>query len=544
MKKCAFLLAILMLLTVCMSSAMATEIESADQTAAFVPGEITQSLVCEALDSGQMINGEMHLNLAIDNALLTSMGADSETALMLLKVLDDASIRIGAGKTEEGLRLELTGLYSPDNAQSVSVDALIEMTEQGIALESNLIEGNRLTLRWDTLASLLGLNRQQLIAMGNIDIEAVLAQLTTTLVQFQSSILPLLEPYVDIVFDFANGLSIETYTDVPAEGGYPAAASETYITCTDIEFAALLTRLATKLEGDAALRSMLDNLLSYHGLNTADLIKFMRSGASALAGMDKTYSLVIGTNGSIEDLPWYINLAVISADGSYDSLYLLCNPGETQDSLHANLGYSKVLADNTPTDGFDLNVNITPEIANPSLIDLEIYLTGHDNGIQTLNFECIRDVNAVTTSENLPAYTTDILTNLEYNGGISLSISNSSVKAATKAGGESASSEGSIEADLLGIPININYSSGMDIASAEGGFTGNAYGTLGSNQWGNEILGVSVDLYTSESVPLSDDVKILALENLDDNAWNALIENIGIAFEAKINEISTLLRWI
>ena len=168
MKKCAFLLAILMLLTVCMSSAMATEIESADQTAAFVPGEITQSLVCEALDSGKMINGEMHLNLAIDNALLTSMGADSETALMLLKVLDDASIRIGAGKTEEGLRLELTGLYSPDNAQSVSVNALIEMTEQGIALESNLIEGNRLTLRWDTLASLLGLNRQQLIAMGNI----------------------------------------------------------------------------------------------------------------------------------------------------------------------------------------------------------------------------------------------------------------------------------------------------------------------------------------------------------------------------------------
>ena len=47
-----------------------------------------------------------------------------------------------------------------------------------------------------------------------------------------SALEPLMEPYVAIVDEFMQALSVKEFYDVPEEYGFPAVAYEIYITCT------------------------------------------------------------------------------------------------------------------------------------------------------------------------------------------------------------------------------------------------------------------------------------------------------------------------
>ena len=107
-------------------------------------------------------------------------------------------------------------------------------------------------MNWETL---LGMNLEEMTAglLGTLE--------------------PLMEPYVAIVDEFMQELSVKEFYDVPEEYGFPAVAYEIYITCTHAQAAELLTRLADQLEGDGQLAPVLDVMLASQGLDLPRLWK-------------------------------------------------------------------------------------------------------------------------------------------------------------------------------------------------------------------------------------------------------------------------------
>lgn len=120
----------------------------------------------------------------------------------------------------------------------------------------------RYTMNWETL---LGMNLEEMTAglLGTLE--------------------PLMEPYVAIVDEFMQELSVKEFYDVPEEYGFPAVAYEIYITCTHAQAAELLTRLADQLEGDGQLAPVLDVMLASQGLGSAAIVEMMRGAAGSLA---------------------------------------------------------------------------------------------------------------------------------------------------------------------------------------------------------------------------------------------------------------------
>ena len=80
-------------------------------------------------------------------------------------------------------------------------------------------------MNWETL---LGMNLEEMTAglLGTLEMQT--AQTAAAI----SALEPLMEPYVAIVDEFMQELSVKEFYDVPEEYGFPAVAYEIYITCT------------------------------------------------------------------------------------------------------------------------------------------------------------------------------------------------------------------------------------------------------------------------------------------------------------------------
>ena len=169
--------------------------------------------------------------------------------------------------------LHMYDLYAQaENGFDIALDA----DAQGLAIASDLLPDERYTMNWETL---LGMNLEEMTAglLGTLEMQT--AQTAAAI----SALEPLMEPYVAIVDEFMQELSVKEFYDVPEEYGFPAVAYEIYITCTHAQAAELLTRLADQLEGDGQLAPVLDVMLASQGLGSAAIVEMMRGAAGSLA---------------------------------------------------------------------------------------------------------------------------------------------------------------------------------------------------------------------------------------------------------------------
>lgn len=506
MKKWTMRLALLLAMVCCFPVAMAEQeaAESAgdnggSQAVSYAPGEIAFGLLSQALgaENGRLLVAEVR-------------GAGMPLELEM----PDLILRLGAGLTQQGARMEL-GLR--ESQENVGFDAAMDVDAQGISIKSDLLPGERYTMGWETL---LGMD---LTGMGELSgaLETQLAQVATA----TGALEPLLEPYIEIVNSFMQELIIEEYYDVPEEYGAAPMAYEIYIFCTHAQAAELLTRLAEQLEGDAQLTSVLDALLASQGLSSPDLVEMMRDAAAPLAQSGGSYALAAGTNHDMAAKPWFVNVTNIHAEGVTDGYYLgLVENDVEENALYFNLGYSQTLADGSLGDGADLMVGIFREGQDPRATDWAAELTVTEGETETGKLQISSDNDAVTTAEGLPGYKNAVYVGVGL-PEIFMEYEHEMNRFMTTNGGEALTLKATLcpdtaqKAETYAFTLEAGVAPGLDGLQGEGRLM---VGTADMP----ELTGLSFELYEAEPLQLGGESTTVALDALSEEQMDALGERI------------------
>ena len=235
----------------------------AEEGAPYVPGQTANCLVGDALDAGKVLTWDMNLHIDADPAAFGASGNNAQLATGVLKLLDQAHLRMGLGKVDGGLRLILGAQLDPPEGGAgapASVDAAVNIDWDGVSVESALIPGQRFTAKWESLLKLGGADEQTLAiydALKSADWDAVSQQMGDQMGQLSEQLLAVVAPYQEILAQGLENAIAETAVNVPAQGDAPAMATRTTLVFSGSDLSKLLTDLANQLDGDETLKGLL-----------------------------------------------------------------------------------------------------------------------------------------------------------------------------------------------------------------------------------------------------------------------------------------------
>lgn len=480
MKKSVFFLTLLLCLSLIFPGAHAED--------TYVPGERMHSLVSSALEAGQLVGGEAHFSLTLPDSMLPDDEEGRAQFDALAEVIQGVSLAGGMGRLDDGYRVELGGAYTAPSGDNVYVTGAANLTADGLSLESNLIEGERLSIRWETLLEMLGLSENEidaLLSLPTTDWDSALNELNDELAQAAETFGKLADPYLVTLADFAATLNIQQRRDVEAENGYPAVENEISITCTAEELSRLLHSLADQVEKDTALRPYLEQLIQNCGLTVTDgdsetthvmsVSEFCdetRQFADALAETDGSLGILLGYDD--DGLPFYLTLALSDGE-TLDALAFQMLPGETEDTCVFTLRALESDGDSANT-LLDTALTLTLDPDDKQVYAAELNVQSEDF---TLYFAM--DSSAVTTEDSLPGYRLSLSMNsaTAVDSGTALTVyTGDGLHALTAAGGEQTTYAANIDiyADttdsLLG---SAKIESGLSLEPDENSLVGRFY---------------------------------------------------------------------
>lgn len=438
MKKSVFFLTLLLCLSLIFPGAHAED--------TYVPGERMRSLVSSALEAGQLVGGEAHFSLTLPDSMLPDDEESRAQFDALAEVIQGVSLAGGMGRLDDGYRVELGGAYTAPSGDNVYVTGAANLTADGLSLESNLIEGERLSIRWETLLEMLGLSENEidaLLSLPTTDWDSALNELSDELAQTAETFGKLADPYLVTLADFAATLNIQQRRDVEAENGYPAVENEISITCTAEELSRLLHSLADQVEKDTALRPYLEQLIqncdltvtdgdseTTHVMSVSEFCDETRQFADALAEMDGSLGILLGYDD--DGLPFYLTLALSDGE-TLDALAFQMLPGETEDTCVFTLRALESDGDSANT-LLDTALTLTLDPDDKQVYAAELNVQSEDF---TLYFAM--DSSAVTTEDSLPGYRLSLSMNsaTAVDSGTALTVyTGDGLCALTAAGGE------------------------------------------------------------------------------------------------------------
>lgn len=480
MKKSVFFLTLLLCLSLIFPGAHAED--------TYVPGERMRSLVSSALEAGQLVGGEAHFSLTLPDSMLPDDEEGRAQFDALAEVIQGVSLAGGMGRLDDGYRVELGGAYTAPSGDNVYVTGAANLTADGLSLESNLIEGERLSIRWETLLEMLGLSENEidaLLSLPTTDWDSALNELNDELAQAAETFGKLADPYLVTLADFAATLNIQQRRDVEAENGYPAVENEISITCTAEELSRLLHSLADQIEKDTALRPYLEQLIqncdltvtdgdseTTHVMSVSEFCDETRQFADVLAETDGSLGILLGYND--DGLPFYLTLAVSDGE-TLDALAFQMLPGETEDTCVFTLRALESDSDSANT-LLDTALTLTLDPDDKQVYAAELNVQSEDF---TLYFAM--DSSAVTTEDSLPGYRLSLSMNsaTAVDSGTALTVyTGDGLRALTAAGGEQTTYAANIDiyADttdsLLG---SAKIESGLSLEPDENSLVGRFY---------------------------------------------------------------------
>lgn len=480
MKKSVFFLTLLLCLSLIFPGAHAED--------TYVPGERMRSLVSSALEAGQLVGGEAHFSLTLPDSMLPDDEKGRAQFDALAEVIQGVSLAGGMGRLDDGYRVELGGAYTAPSGDNVYVTGAANLTADGLSLESNLIEGERLSIRWETLLEMLGLSENEidaLLSLPTTDWDSALNELNDELAQAAETFGKLADPYLVTLADFAATLNIQQRRDVEAENGYPAVENEISITCTAEELSRLLHSLADQVEKDTALRPYLEQLIqncdltvtdgdseTTHVMSVSEFCDETRQFADVLAETDGSLGILLGYND--DGLPFYLTLAVSDGE-TLDALAFQMLPGETEDTCVFTLRALESDSDSANT-LLDTALTLTLDPDDKQVYAAELNVQSEDF---TLYFAM--DSSAVTTEDSLPGYRLSLSMNsaTAVDSGTALTVyTGDGLRALTAAGGEQTTYAANIDiyADttdsLLG---SAKIESGLSLEPDENSLVGRFY---------------------------------------------------------------------
>ena len=480
MKKSVFFLTLLLCLSLIFPGAHAED--------TYVPGERMRSLVSSALEAGQLVGGEAHFSLTLPDSMLPDDEEGRAQFDALAEVIQGVSLAGGMGRLDDGYRVELGGAYTAPSGDNVHVTGAANLTADGLSLESNLIEGERLSIRWETLLEMLGLSENEidaLLSLPTTDWDSALNELNDELAQAAETFGKLADPYLVTLADFAATLNIQQRRDVEAENGYPAVENEISITCTAEELSRLLHSLADQVEKDTALRPYLEQLIqncdltvtdgdseTTHVMSVSEFCDETRQFADVLAETDGSLGILLGYND--DGLPFYLTLALSDGE-TMDALAFQMLPGETEDTCVFTLRALESDGDSANT-LLDTALTLTLDPDDKQVYAAELNVQSEDF---TLYFAM--DSSAVTTEDSLPGYRLSLSMNsaTAVDSGTALTVyTGDGLHALTAAGGEQTTYAANIDiyADttdsLLG---SAKIESGLSLEPDENSLVGRFY---------------------------------------------------------------------
>lgn len=480
MKKSVFFLTLLLCLSLIFPGAHAED--------TYVPGERMRSLVSSALEAGQLVGGEAHFSLTLPDSMLPDDEEGRAQFDALAEVIQGVSLAGGMGRLDDGYRVELGGAYTAPSGDNVYVTGAANLTADGLSLESNLIEGERLSIRWETLLEMLGLSENEidaLLSLPTTDWDSALNELNDELAQAAETFGKLADPYLVTLADFAATLSIQQRRDVEAENGYPAVENEISITCTAEELSRLLHSLADQVEKDTALRPYLEQLIqncdltvtdgdseTTHVMSVSEFCDETRQFADVLAETDGSLGILLGYDD--DGLPFYLTLALSDGE-TLDALAFQMLPGETEDTCVFTLRALESDGDSANT-LLDTALTLTLDPDDKQVYAAELNVQSEDF---TLCFAM--DSSAVTTEDSLPGYRLSLSMNsaTAVDSGTALTVyTGDGLCALTAAGGEQTTYAANIDiyADttdsLLG---SAKIESGLSLEPDENSLVGRFY---------------------------------------------------------------------
>jgi len=480
MKKSVFFLTLLLCLSLIFPGAHAED--------TYVPGERMRSLVSSALEAGQLVGGEAHFSLTLPDSMLPDDEEGRAQFDALAEVIQGVSLAGGMGRLDDGYRVELGGAYTAPSGDNVYVTGAANLTADGLSLESNLIEGERLSIRWETLLEMLGLSENEidaLLSLPTTDWDSALNELNDELAQAAETFGKLADPYLVTLADFAATLNIQQRRDVEAENGYPAVENEISITCTAEELSRLLHSLADQVEKDTALRPYLEQLIqncdltvtdgdseTTHVMSVSEFCDETRQFADVLAETDGSLGILLGYDD--DGLPFYLTLALSDGE-TLDALAFQMLPGETEDTCVFTLRALESDGDSANT-LLDTALTLTLDPDDKQVYAAELNVQSEDF---TLYFAM--DSSAVTTEDSLPGYRLSLSMNsaTAVDSGTALTVyTGDSLRALTAAGGEQTTYAANIDiyADttdsLLG---SAKIESGLSLEPDENSLVGRFY---------------------------------------------------------------------
>lgn len=480
MKKSVLFLTLLLCLSLIFPGAHAED--------TYVPGERMRSLVSSALEAGQLVGGEAHFSLTLPDSMLPDDEEGRAQFDALAEVIQGVSLAGGMGRLDDGYRVELGGAYTAPSGDNVYITGAANLTADGLSLESNLIEGERLSIRWETLLEMLGLSENEidaLLSLPTTDWDSALNELNDELAQAAETFGKLADPYLVTLADFAATLSIQQRRDVEAENGYPAVENEISITCTAEELSRLLHSLADQVEKDTALRPYLEQLIqncdltvtdgdseTTHVMSVSEFCDETRQFADVLAETDGSLGILLGYND--DGLPFYLTLALSDGE-TLDALAFQMLPGETEDTCVFTLRALESDGDSANT-LLDTALTLTLDPDDKQVYAAELNVQSEDF---TLYFAM--DSSAVTTEDSLPGYRLSLSMNsaTAVDSGTALTVyTGDGLHALTAAGGEQTTYAANIDiyADttdsLLG---SAKIESGLSLEPDENSLVGRFY---------------------------------------------------------------------
>lgn len=480
MKKSVFFLTLLLCLSLIFPGAHAED--------TYVPGERMRSLVSSALEAGQLVGGEAHFSLTLPDSMLPDDEEGRAQFDALAEVIQGVSLAGGMGRLDDGYRVELGGAYAAPSGDNVYVTGAANLTADGLSLESNLIEGERLSIRWETLLEMLGLSENEidaLLSLPTTDWDSALNELNDELAQAAETFGKLADPYLVTLADFAATLNIQQRRNVEAENGYPAVENEISITCTAEELGRLLHSLADQVEKDTALRPYLEQLIqncdltvtdgdseTTHVMSVSEFCDETRQFADVLAETDGSLGILLGYDD--DGLPFYLTLALSDGE-TLDALAFQMLPGETEDTCVFTLRALESDGDSANT-LLDTALTLTLDPDDKQVYAAELNVQSEDF---TLYFAM--DSSAVTTEDSLPGYRLSLSMNsaTAVDSGTALTVyTGDGLRALTAAGGEQTTYAANIDiyADttdsLLG---SAKIESGLSLEPDENSLVGRFY---------------------------------------------------------------------
>ena len=478
MKKSVFFLTLLLCLSLIFPGAHAED--------TYVPGERMRSLVSSALEAGQLVGGEAHFSLTLPDSMLPDDEEGRAQFDALAEVIQGVSLAGGMGRLDDGYRVELGGAYTAPSGDNVYVTGAANLTADGLSLESNLIEGERLSIRWETLLEMLGLSENEidaLLSLPTTDWDSALNELNDELAQAAETFGKLADPYLVTLADFAATLNIQQRRNVEAENGYPAVENEISITCTAEELSRLLHSLADQVEKDTALRPYLEQLIqncdltvtdgdseTTHVMSVSEFCDETRQFADVLAETDGSLGILLGYDD--DGLPFYLTLALSDGE-TMDALAFQMLPGETEDTCVFTLRALESDGDSANT-LLDTALTLAPD-------DKQVYAAELNVQSEDFTLYFAMDSSAVTTEDSLPGYRLSLSMNsaAAVDSGTALTVyTGDGLCALTAAGGEQTTYAANIDiyADttdsLLG---SAKIESGLSLEPDENSLVGRFY---------------------------------------------------------------------